>query len=291
MYPLTTIKPLAPYKPFSSYTTHPHAKYNANPEAYRLEPFRIFGNLYYVGDKAVCPQLVDTGDGLILFDTGYGPEAHLLMENIRTLGFRVEDIKIIIHTHGHYDHFGATEQIKAISGAKVYMGAVETRLLREMPERALVDHSYKPNGRIPWPDVEIEDGDHIRLGNTDITCVLAPGHTYGTLCFFFQATDGKTAYRVGYWGGVGHNCMHRACCREYNLPDGKFEAMLDTIEKLWTEPVDITLGNHPPQNATLQKRQWMLENPGKNPFIDPACWQAQLTALKENCEKAIALGY
>lgn len=291
MYPQVNIMDVAPYKAFSSYTTHPHADYNAHPEKYRMEPFRIFGNLYYIGDRKVCPHLIDTGDGLILIDTGYGPEAQFLMENIRMLGFRVEDVRIIIHTHGHYDHFGATNRIKAISGAKVYMSRVETQLLREKPERALLDHSYQPNSSIPWPDVALEDGDHIRLGNTDILCRLAPGHTYGTLSFFFDVSDGVKTYRVGYWGGVGMNQMHKAFCRELDLPEGKFRAMLDTIGKLWDEHVDITLGNHPPQNCTIEKREWMLAHPGENPFIDPACWQIQLSRLKENCEKAIALGY
>ena len=63
------------------------------------------------------------------------------------------------------------------------------------------------------------------------------------------------------------------------------------LKKLKQEQVEITLGNHPPQNCTLEKRQWMLDHPGENPFLDPACWQAQLAVLKENCEKAIALGY
>ena len=71
----------------------------------RIEPFRIIGNVYFVGTYPASSHLIDTGEGLILIDTGYGPEGAFLMENIRTLGFRLEDIKIIIHSHGHYDHF------------------------------------------------------------------------------------------------------------------------------------------------------------------------------------------
>ena len=104
-------------KPFEERMHYPElrADYFAHPENYRVEPFQIFGNLYYVGDRDACPYLIDTGDGLILIDTGYGHETQFLMENIRTLGFRVEDIKIIIHSHGHYDHFGGTE-VQPIAG-------------------------------------------------------------------------------------------------------------------------------------------------------------------------------
>ena len=78
-----------------------------HPEKYVIKPFRIFGNLYYVGDKKVCSHLIDTGDGLILIDTGYQHSQHLLIESIYSLGFDPRDIKIIIHSHGHFDHFCA----------------------------------------------------------------------------------------------------------------------------------------------------------------------------------------
>ena len=150
-----------------NYATN-HADYFAHPENYSLEPFRIFGNRSYVGDKKACPYLIDTGDGLILIDTGYGHEKPSIPDNIRTLGFRVEDVKIIIHSHGHYDHFGNTDAIRKLSGAKVYMSRVDTQLIREMPERALVHHSCVPGAQSAGPDVEVDDGDHIVLGNTDI---------------------------------------------------------------------------------------------------------------------------
>lgn len=268
-----------------------HIDYFAHPEKYRVEPFCIFGNLYYVGDQRACPHLIDTGDGLILIDTGYGHELPYLLDNIRALGFRPEDVKIIIHTHGHYDHFGGTDAIKAISGARVYMSRVDTQLLREMPARAVVHHSCVPNAQIPWPDVELEDGDHICLGNTDITCVLSPGHTFGTMSFFFDVTDGRQSLRAGYLGGAGLLTTYKAYCSWYHLPQTKCAAMKETIQKLWNEKVDITLGNHPSQNDTLGKRKRMIENPGSNPFIDPTGWQTFLTKLEAQRAAFEELGY
>ena len=267
------------------------ADYFAHPENYRLAPFRIFGNLYYVGDQQACPYLIDTGEGLILIDTGYGHELPYLLENIRTLGFRVEDVKIIVHSHGHYDHFGGTEAIQSISGARVYMSRVDTQLLRQMPERGLVHLSCVPGAQIAWPDEELEDGDHIRLGNTDITCVLSPGHTFGTMSFFFDVTDGQQTLRVGYLGGAGFLTMYKAYCGWYRLPQTKCAAMKETIQKLWDEKVDITLGNHPPQNDTLGKRKFMTENPNSNPFINPDGWRIFLSALEAQRAKFEELGY
>jgi len=291
MYPKTAIKSVQSYSEFLNSRKGAHADFYTNHEKYWIEPFRIFGNLYYIGDKRACPHLIDTGDGLILMDTGYGHEAEYLKSNIRKLGFRVEDIKIIIHSHGHYDHFGCTDQLKELCNAKVYMSRVDAQLLEEMPERSLIGRGPRPNDPIPHTDVMLEDGDHIRLGNTDILCRLAGGHTPGTMSFFFNVTDGQNTYRVGYWGGVGYNSMYKEYNEKYRHPYNGFHTALEAVYKLWDEPVDITLGNHPPQNATLEKREWMISHPGENPFLDPTCWQAQLSVLKENCEAAVRLGY
>lgn len=267
-----------------------HADHYANPEKYWIEPFQIFGNLYYVGDKTACPHLIDTGEGLILIDTGYGHDTHLLMKNIRALGFRVEDIKIIIHSHGHYDHFGGTDAIRAISGATVCMSRVDTELIQQMPARALTHLAPVPM-EIPVIDRLIEDGDHIRLGNTDIECVLSPGHTFGTLSFFFDVTDGKTTHRVGYLGGAGFLTMYKAYCAWYGLPQTKCAEMKKTIQKLLQQKVDITLGNHPGQNNTMGKREYMLAHPGTNPFVDSEGWPVMLRVLEEKRQLFEDLGY
>lgn len=214
-----------------------------------------------------------------------------MLENIRVLGFGPEDVRIIIHSHGHYDHFGCTEAIKSLSGARVYMSLVDTQLLREMPERALVHHSCVPNAKIAWPDIELEDGDHIRMGNTDITCILSPGHTFGTMSFFFDVSDGRQTLRAGYLGGAGFLTMYKAYCSWYHLPQTKCTAMKETIQKLWNEKVDITLGNHPSQNNTLGKRKFMIENPDSNPFVNPKSWHIFLSKLEEQRAKFEELGY
>ena len=73
----------------------------------KMRPFRIIGNTYFVGTYQASAHLIDTGDGLILFDTGYGNTTHMLLDSIRSLGFDPMDIKYIIHSHGHFDHFGS----------------------------------------------------------------------------------------------------------------------------------------------------------------------------------------
>ncbi len=262
------------------------ASYYAHPEEAYVEPFQIFGNLYYIGDKKVCTHLIDTGDGLIMLDTGYGHTLHLLLASIRKLGFEPKDLRYVIHTHGHFDHFGSTEELRKRYPVRVFMSRVDTQLLRERPDRALIDHGPRPNDPVSWPDTELEDGDCITLGNTTVRCVLAPGHTMGTMAFFFDVTDGEKTYRAGLLGGVGWISVYKAYNRYYGLPENKCQIMGQTIQKLWKEKVDITLGNHPSQNCTISKRQWMLENPGKNPFINPEAWHIFLSTLEE-CRQAL----
>lgn len=283
-------------------TNAPYAQVEANfipnlqdfydhPDKYAIEPFQIFGNLYYVGDQKVTSHLIDTGEGLILFDTGYGNTTHMLLGSIRALGFDPMDIRYIIHSHGHFDHFGSGNELREMTGAKVFMSAVDTRLLREMPERALVAWGPKPNDPVCWPDVEIGDGDHIRLGNTDITCVLSPGHTCGTMSFFFDVTDGEKTLRAGYFGGAGLLTVYKDYCKKFGLPLNKCQLLKETLQKLSAYHVDIMLGNHPAQNRTLEKRQWMLDHPGGNDFIDPTAWPEFLKAQEQRRQDFEAKGY
>ncbi|MBR4426408.1 MAG: MBL fold metallo-hydrolase, partial [Spirochaetales bacterium] len=79
-----------------------------SPWLYDTEPFNMAENIYYVGNKSVSSHLFDTGDGLLLLDTTYMQTAYLLLESIRKLGFNPNDIRWILHSHGHYDHFGGT---------------------------------------------------------------------------------------------------------------------------------------------------------------------------------------
>lgn len=251
------------------------------PNNYNIEPFRIFGNLYYVGDKKVCVHLIDTEEGLILFDSGYSHNYESLTSSIKKLGFHPEEIKYVIHSHGHFDHFGGGDRLRTAFDAKILMSKVDTELLREMPERALMHLAPNPNDEICWPDETIDDGEIISLGNTNIRCVSAPGHTLGTMAFFFDATDGMKNYHVGYFGGVGFLSIYKEFCRTYDLPEDKCVLLKNTIVKLQKEEVDIVIGNHPNHNCTIEKRDYMVKNQGTNPFINKEAWGIFLKALED----------
>ena len=261
-------------------------EFYANPSTARVEPFKIADQLYYVGDNKVCIHLIDTGEGLILLDSGYFGATHLLVDSIWRAGFDPENVRWIIHTHGHYDHFGASEEFRIMYGTKLAISKVDAEYLRTKPERALINKKLFPFAEIPAFDHEIEDGEIFELGNVKIRCVLSPGHTPGVLSLFFDVTDNGKTYLAGTFGGVGINAVSLPYLVHDERNYDAAEQMLSSIERLRKEPVVVHLGNHPQNNGTFAKREKQLEE-GGNPFIAPESWINMLNGL-ESAIKNIA---
>lgn len=237
------------------------------PEFGKMTPFRIVGNTYFVGTYQASSHLIDTGDGLILIDTGYENAAHLVLESIRELGFRPEDIKYIVNTHWHWDHTEATASFVALSGAKTLIG-------RDDRDRALGYFT---------PDILIDDGDTLTLGDTTITFLHTPGHTKGTISFFYDTKENGVSYRVGMFGGAGLNTLVPKCF-EF---EGCREAYFASLARLKQEKVDVFIGNHTWNNGTYEKSLRLLAG-GENEFIDSEIWGEFLDSYRVRLETLIA---
>ena len=243
-----------------------------------IEPFRLCGNIYFVGTSAVSVHLIDTGEGLIMIDTGYPFMREAILENMRRIGYRIEDVRIILHSHGHYDHYGNTEYFKQRSGANTCISRIDNDILN-----GTLDLSWATElgyDRIP-PfncDMLLEDGDWVRLGNTKIHCKLSPGHTAGVLCFFFDVQENGRTLRVAMHGGIGMGSMKRDFLDRYGLGDSLRQRFRREVETLKTLPVDVVLGSHPDQNNTQEKL--VLRAAGDTDvFINPGEW----ARLMEKC--------
>ena len=253
------------------------------PHKFAVRPFRMAANIYYVGNSAVSSHLIDTGEGLILIDTTFPHTYPLLINSIWEAGFSTYDIKYIIHTHGHFDHYGGTSELAALTKAKTVLSAEDARMLREWPELVMADQCLFCYLGLFTPDVEIEDGQIISLGNTEIRSVLTPGHSPGVTSFIIKVTDGNATYTAGMQGGAGLNTMNITFLEKFNLDVSKVRNdFLEGLKKLEKEKVDITLENHPSKNGTFARRKKMLENPdAPNPFIDPAQWLPHLSEMRD----------
>ena len=161
--------------------------------------FKIVGNMYYVGTYDLGCYLIDTGAGLILVNSGIMGSYPLMKESIEKLGFKTSDIKIITATHGHSDHVGDLALFQRDApGAKTYMSERDAPTLESGGN---IDYR-RPEGRgglVYDPvkvDVRTKPGDHIKLGNVDMTVLQAYGHTPGATSFSFQQTEGGKTYNV-----------------------------------------------------------------------------------------------
>jgi metallo-beta-lactamase class B len=251
-------------------------------------PFRIYGNLYFVGTKPASTHLIDTGEGLILIDSGYPQSLYLVIDAIWRLGFRPEDVKIILHSHGHYDHLGATRALVELTGAKTYIGAPDAPYADgtvDLTWAKELGHTYFEAFA---PDVLLRDGDVIRLGNTEILCLLTPGHTEGTMSFFFDAHGEQGKKRCGMFGGVGFNSMQLSFLDAYGLPHSLRTDFVRSCRRLMEQRVDLFLGNHVGNNDTLGKGAILRES-GENRFLNTdGEWRAFLCALEREMLALIA---
>lgn len=241
-------------------------KYEKPWEA-KIEPFRVVGNVYFVGNYQTSCHLIDTGDGLILIDPGCANIFYLVLHNIYELGFNPKDIKYIINTHWHIDHTEATAALADISGAKTLIGRYDDEKTRKFFD----------------PDILISDGDEITLGNTTVTFMETPGHTKGTISFFFNTEENGKTYRVAMYGGAGVNTM----VPERFDYDGCREGFRDSINRLRKEKVDVVLGNHVGQTNIAGKAKILLET-GENKFIDENFWQEFLNWCEKRLDDTIA---
>ena len=217
----------------------------------KVTPFKMAGNIYFVGTLQASAHIIDTGEGLIFVDPGYSDTLYLVVDSIYKLGYKVTDIKYIVNTHWHYDHVEATEALADLSGAKTIIGEIDAPYLSE--------YGYFK------PDILVKDGEVLELGNTKMRFIHTPGHTKGTISFVFETEiEGKT-YLAGMHGGAGANSLTVTFPTYY---DGARNDYLESIEKLRKEKVQIFMGNHTWNNDTLGKAEKLLENGEDNPFID-----------------------
>jgi len=238
-----------------------------NPWEGKMEPFRIIGNVYFVGTFQASCHLIDTGAGLILVDPGYAKTLYLVVRSIYELGFNPKDIKYILNTHWHGDHAEATRHMVDLSGAKTLIGHADAEKAKRFFE----------------PDILIHDGDVLELGNTRISFKETPGHTRGTISFFFETEDNGQRYRVGTFGGAGANTLAQG---KFDY-DGCREDYRNSVQKLQKEHVDVFIGNHVWNNDTAVKGE-ILRKTGENRFVDPELWHNFLDYCLKRLDEVIA---
>ncbi|MBE6606120.1 MAG: MBL fold metallo-hydrolase [Ruminococcaceae bacterium] len=231
-----------------------------------MEPFEIIKNVYFVGTYPASSHLIDTGDGLILIDTGYSDTLFLLINSIYKLGFSPCDIKYIIHTHWHGDHTAATAPLVHLTNAKTFIGEKDAEKVK----------------KYFTPDVLLKEGDRIKLGNIEIDVVETPGHTEGCISLFFDVEDNGVKYKVGTFGGAGANTLKSGAFDYEDCRSG----YRNSLNKLRKRNIDVFIGNHVWNNDTDVKGE-ILRATGENKFIDKNIWYEFLDFCEKRLDEVI----
>ena len=216
----------------------------------KVNPFipttKIFDNLSIISDSTDACFLLETTAGLILIDAMEQPQRYLdaILRGVADIGYEPQDVKIILVTHGHGDHYGRMGDLKRITGAKLFMGRQE--------EDLAIHH---PIGGFPpmdaAADVYLEDGGDVVLGDTAVHCVMTPGHTQGCFSFILPVTDEGKPHKISLWGGTGL------------LPGVNVLQYLESLEKFTgiceKLGVDGAISNHPSCDDGILRAQMCRE--------------------------------
>jgi metallo-beta-lactamase class B len=161
-----------------------------------LEPFRIAGNLYYVGSYELCSYLITTPKGHILINTGVPGSDSMIRRHTEALGFKYSDIRILLTNQAHFDHVGAMAAIKQATHARLM---IEEKDVPEMADGGSSDFDMGGHGPLFRPakvDRVLHDRDVIRLGGMEVLVLHHPGHTKGACSYLLTVKDSVRSYRV-----------------------------------------------------------------------------------------------
>lgn len=246
-------------------------------------PFQVADNLYYVGSEGLSSWLLTTPKGHILIDAPMEQNVPAIEANIRALGFKVEDVEILLVSHAHFDHAAGLARLKKDSGAilaasegdrpslekGVYVGSEEVAAFRFPPVKV---------------DVIVKDGQTVSLGGTTLTAHLTPGHSPGCTTWTFPLkVDGQTR-KVLYYCSTSVAANRLAPQEQYKGIVADYQRTFAALGKM---KADIFLAPHAEQFG-LEAKRTALKPGAPNPFVDPTELQKTVAASKAAFEKACA---
>lgn len=240
---------------------------SAYPIGGSFPPFRIAGNLYYVGTDDLASYLVVTSKGNILINSDLKSNVPMIKKSIEQLGFKFSDTKILLISHAHLDHAAGSQLIQQETKAKYLVMAED---VPEIESGGKSDFHYANDSSTYFPATKVDkvlhDGDKVKLGETVLTAHLTAGHTKGCTTWTMQVIEHGKPYEVVVVGSLNvnpgyklvNNAAYPNIARDYE----------QAIKKLKSLRCDIFLGAHA-RYFDLNKKYALLNHQSINPFIDP----------------------
>lgn len=247
------------------------------------EPFTVIDNVHFVGTDELGIFLITTPEGHILIDGGLPETAPLVAASIRALGFKVEDVHIILNTHAHVDHAGGLAELKAETGARLLASAGDRPALEHGRHFGLTNYGLWHFPPVSVDD-EIGDGDTVTLGGVTLTAHLTPGHTQGCTTWTLSVHNlgHPMSVMVFCSASVGGNKF--VGNTEYPHIVADYRRSFDALERL---PVDVFLANHV-DVADLHERRARQLAGDTSAFIDPTSLPSVIAGQRAAFESALA---
>jgi len=254
-------------------------------EFQKIEPFKVFDNLYYVGPGYVSVWLLTTPEGNILFDSAQEPYVDHVINNIRKVGVDPKSIKYIILSHGHLDHVGGAARIQEASGARVVAAEEDWKMIEQMGGRP--GRGGGPSPRVPKRDMVVKERDTLTLGGQTLTFHQTPGHTPGVLTTEgITLHDGGVRYKAIVWGGAG-----------YRGGLAEAEQSVESVDKVARiQGVEVNLQIHSwagdsgyPGGGVLERVEKLKSRkPGSpHPFVDPSTFTQWVKRTRDGATRAV----
>ena len=249
-----------------------------------VEPFRIAGNIYYVGASDVTSYLITSPKGHILLDSGFLETVPQIKANISKLGFKLEDVKVLINSHAHYDHAGGIAHLKRLTKAKLYLSEADAKL---MARGGRQDPNF--GDRFPFEaaaaDGTFNDGWKLKLGSTEMTAMVTSGHTKGCTTWTTTVAEGGRKLNAIFVCSVTAPGYTLVGNRDYPEIASDYE---NTFKRLKALKVDLFLSSHANAFEMADKLERRKSDPTVNPFIDPAGYLEMLARTEASYRKSLA---
>jgi metallo-beta-lactamase class B len=242
-------------------------------------PFRIAGNLYYVGSEGLASYLITTSQGHILINTNLESSVPLIRDSVEKLGFKFGDIKILLISHAHFDHCAGSSQIKQLTGADYMVMDADVPVI-ESGGKADFHYGQSANSMFPILKVDcvLHDGDKVKLGDAELVAHRTPGHTKGCTTWTMKTTaDGKT-YDAVIIGSPNVNAGYRLVNNEaYPQIAEDYEKTFRMLHEL---PCDLFLGAHGDYFG-LDDKYKRLQSGDTGALVDPAGYKKFVTEKQQ----------
>ncbi len=252
------------------------------------QPFKIYGNTYYVGPHGLASILITSSEGHVLIDGALPESAAQIAANIRALGFRIEDVKLILTTHVHFDHAGGVAQLQRMSGATVVASVWSAAVLRSggvgSGDPQLGDiRGIEKAGKVRV----LKDGETVHVGSIKVTAHATPGHTPGGTSWTWRSCENGRCETVVYVDSVtavsapGFKFTHNTQYPELLAQFERSFAFLDSV------PCDILLTPHPEASGLWDRLGARNKGVTPDPMIDPSACRRLAAGARVAVQKRI----